>query len=95
MEDLLGELEQAVSRNQVKSEYAMVKRLAPVQAPPRVTVRQKDGSSTWGHDGEIRARRDALVTIFEAELLSLEIEPQLPQAKTRTTTLFPLLQDAC
>ena len=37
----------------------MVKRLAPVQAPPRVTVRQKDGSPTWSHDGEITFRRDA------------------------------------
>ena len=34
-------------------------------------------------DGEIGARRDALVTIFGAEPLSLETEPQLPQAKTR------------
>ena len=80
-EDLAGELEQAVSCNQVKSTYAMVKRLAPVQAPPRVTVRQKDGSPTWGHDGEITARRDALVTIFGAEPLSLEAEPQPLQAK--------------
>ena len=29
LEDLAGELEQAVSRNQVQSTYAMVKRLAP------------------------------------------------------------------
>ena len=43
----------------------MVKRLAPVQAPPRATVHQKDGSPTWGHDGEIGARRDALVTLME------------------------------
>ena len=81
MEDLAGELEQAVSRNQVKSTFAMVKRYAPVQAPPKVTVRQKDGSSTWGHDGEIAARRGALVTIFGAKPLSLEAEPQLSQAK--------------
>ena len=40
----------------------MVNRLAPVQAPPRVTVRQKDGSPTWSHDGEIAARRDGMVT---------------------------------
>ena len=57
LEDLDGELEHAISRNQVKSTYAMVKRLAPVQAPPKVTVRQKDGPSTWGHDGEIAAQR--------------------------------------
>ena len=80
-EDLAGELEQAVSRKQVKSTYAMVKRLAPVQAPPKFTVRQKDGSSTWGHDGEIAARRDALVTIFGAGPLSFEAEPQLLPAK--------------
>ena len=81
LEDLAGELEQAVSCNQVKTTYAMVKRLAPVQAPPMVTVRQKDGSPTWGHDGEITPRRDALVTFLGAEPLSLEAEPQLPQAK--------------
>ena len=81
MEDLAGELEQAVSCNQVKSTYAVVKRLASVQAPPRATVRQKVGSPTWGHDGENTARRDALVTIFGAEPLPLEAEPQLPQAK--------------
>ena len=81
LEDLAGELEQAVSRNQVKSTCAMVKRLAPVQAPPNVTVRQKDGSPTWSHDGDISARRDALVTIFGAEPLLLEAEPQLLQAK--------------
>ena len=73
LEHLAGELE-------VTSTCAMVKRLAPVQAPPKVTVRQKDGAPTWGHDGEIAAR-DALVTIFGAEPLSLEAEPQLPQAK--------------
>ena len=81
LKDLSCELEQAVSRNLVKSTYAMVKRLAPVQAPPKVTVRQKDGSPTRGHDGEIAARRDALVTIFGAAPLSLEAEPQLHQAK--------------
>ena len=55
-EDLVGELEQAVSCNQVKSTIAMVnRRLAAVQAPPRDTVRQKDGSPTWGHDGESTA----------------------------------------
>ena len=43
----------------------MVKRLAPVQAQPKVTVRQKDGSSMWCHDGENAARRDVLVTILE------------------------------
>ena len=47
----------------------------------RVTVRQKDGSSAWDQEGEIDARRDALVTIFGAKPLSLETEPQLPQAK--------------
>ena len=41
LEDLAGELEQAVYRNLVKSTYAIVKRLVPVQA------RQKDGSPTW------------------------------------------------
>ena len=81
LEDLAGELEQAISCNQVNSTYAMVKRLAPVQAPQRVTVRQKERSPTWGHDGEISARRDALVTIFGAEPLSLEGEPQLHHAK--------------
>ena len=81
LEDLAGELERAVSCNQVKSTYAMVQRLAPLQAPPRVTVRENDGSPTCGHDGEITARRDALVTIFGAEPLSLNAEPQTPKAK--------------
>ena len=60
LEDLAGEVEQAVSRGEARATYAMVKRLARVQAPPRFTVRQKDG-------GEIGARRDALVTILGAE----------------------------
>ena len=77
LEELAGEVEQAVSRGEASPTYAMVKRLAP-----RVTVRQKDGSPTWGHDGDIEARRDALVTVFGAEPLSSETEPQLPQAKT-------------
>ena len=64
-------MEQAVSRGEARATYAMLKRLAPVQAPPRVTVRQKDGSPTWGHHGEITARRDALVTFFGAEPLSV------------------------
>ena len=54
----------------------MVKRLAPVQAPPKVTVRQKDGSPTWSHDNEIAARRETLVTIVGAEPLSLQAEPR-------------------
>ena len=37
LENLAGELEQTIACNQVKSTYAMVKRLLPVQAPPRVT----------------------------------------------------------
>ena len=60
------------SRGETRATSAMVKRLAPVQAPPRVTVRQKDGSPTWGNDGEIAARGDALVTFFGAEPLSME-----------------------
>ena len=53
-----------------------------VQAPPRVTVRQQDGSPTWDHDDEVGARRDAaLVAIFGAEPLWLKTAPQLSQAK--------------
>ena len=66
----------AVSRGEARATYAMVKRLAPVQAPPRVTVRQKDGSPTWCHDGELRTRRDAFGTICGAV--------PLPDAKTWT-----------
>ena len=48
---------------------------------PPVTVRQKAGSATWDHDGEIDARRDALVNhIFGAEPLSPDTEPQISQA---------------
>ena len=79
LEDLAGELEQAISRNQVRG---TVKRLAPVLAPPRVTARQKVGPPTWDHNGEIDARRDALVTILEAEPLLLNTEPQSPKPST-------------
>ena len=82
----LAEVEQAVSRREARATCAMVKRLAPVQAPPRVAVRQQDGSPTWGHDDEVGARRDASVTIFGAEPLSLETAPQLPQAEKLDTS---------
>ena len=62
-------MEQAVSRGEARATYEMVKRSAPVQAPPRVTVHQKDGSPKWGHDGEIGARKDALVTLMEQSRL--------------------------
>ena len=37
LEDLAGEVEQAVSRGEARATFAMVKRSARVQAPPRVT----------------------------------------------------------
>ena len=82
LEDLAGKLEQAVCCNQVKSTYAMAKRLALFQAPPRVTARQKYGSPTWVHDGEITARRHALVTFFGAEPL-FRWKPNLSFPKPR------------
>ena len=81
LEELAGELEQAVSRGETRATYAMFKLIAPVQAPCKVKVRHKDGSPTWGHDGEITASTDTLVTILGAEPLSLEAEHQLLQAK--------------
>ena len=48
--------------------------------PPRVTVRQKARSPVWDHDGEIDARRDALVNILGAEPLLLDTEPQTPKS---------------
>ena len=79
LEGLAAKLEEAVSRNRVRATDAMVNRLAPV--PTRVTVCQKTELPTWVHAGEIEARKDALVTIFGAEPLSLDLVPQLPQAK--------------
>ena len=73
----------------------MVKRFSSgPRRRPEVTVRQKDGSPTWGHDGEVGARRDALVTILGAEPLSLETEPQLPQAKAWTPPGKPVKYEA-
>ena len=43
LEDLAGEVEQAVSRTHLRATDAMVKRPAPVLTPSRVTVRQKAG----------------------------------------------------
>ena len=48
---------------------------------PPGTVRQKAGSPTWDNDGEINARRDALVTIFGVVSFFVDTKPQLPQAK--------------
>ena len=73
LEELAGEVEQAGSRGEARATYAMVKRLAPFQVPPRVTVRQKDGSPTWER---------AEMHWSLAEPLSLETEPQLHQPKT-------------
>ena len=67
--DLAGE-SGAGSCSQPRATCAMAKRLAPVSAHPRVTVRHEAGSPTWDHDGEIDARRDALVIIFGEEPLS-------------------------
>ena len=77
LEDLADGLEQGVSCNQVRTTKVMVERLAPVPMPPRVPVRQKAGSPTWDHDGEIDARTDALVNIFGAEPLLFDTESQI------------------
>ena len=82
LEELAGEVEQAVCRGEIRAMCAMVKRSAPGTGTAQShRVRQKDGSPTWGHDGEITGHRGALVAILGAEPLSLEAEPQLHQAK--------------
>ena len=75
LKDLAGELEKAVSRNQVKPTYAMVQ--TPSSSPNAPTSESSSESriTSWDHDGEIDARRDALVNIFGPE----------PQAKLYTT----------
>ena len=63
---------------------------APVQAPPRVTVREKDGSPTLVHDGEIGARRDVLVTFLGSRGAFFGNRTSASQAKTWTPPETPV-----
>ena len=80
LEELAGEVEQAVSRVEARATYAMVRRLAP--GNPELQYARKMDQQHGATMVPIGARRGALVTIFGAEPLSLETEPQLPKAKT-------------